>query len=674
MVFGRGSRDSRNWDSAGSRGLVLLREMGEARFILDREKAKEQVKILEDLGLNVSYSYKTNHEVGNVLQEDCSNVDFSIHAFEEIDMIKDKDKISFFTQAESVDELVDIMDRGIKHFVVDNEEDLSSVLEAARKMNSALQNSAGKEAGGSRWKPVEAAKDRTVGLKIDLSIRMKFLEHRVGSGKYFVYGMPARRVNELIHELADNKLIGKLGVHIHRKSQNTSEWEIIEEIEDSLDEVSLKRLNELNLGGGLPSKYRSSTTNVYPYIFDKLRKTVSWLRERGIKTIIEPGRFIAAPAVKLEVEIIQIQERNIIVNTTIYNCALDNILTGTKMLVEGEGEKVQGAGDWGDFLIKGNSPTRDDIFRYKVRLENPKVGDKIVFLNAGAYNYTTDFFGYKKLKTVEESDSLLIGINRMNALGLKGTDKAYEKVLEGFDYEFVDTDNMNIEVDEKIIHDKAEEVFDRQSDSRTVGRSDSRTVGRSDGRVIGSVVPFFVGGDHSNLYPIGNAFREKYGADSSALIVFDAHADCMHPMKEPTHEEVIAGLVREGWKPENILLIGVRKIEPEEKKFMDDNSILTFSGKEDLNEIYKKAVRLFEGKRVYISIDVDVIDPKELPAVNYSEPKGLSSEYFFELFGKLRKDLDVRCFDLVELVPEKDVDGKSVDFARKVVRTVVGSW
>ena len=54
------------------------------------------------------------------------------------------------------------------------------------------------------------------------------------------------------------------------------------------------------------------------------------------------------------------------------------------------------------YLIKGNSPTRDDIFRYKVNLEEKQVGDKIIFLNAGAYNYTTDFFGYKKLETVIE--------------------------------------------------------------------------------------------------------------------------------------------------------------------------------------------------------------------------------------------------------------------------------
>ena len=66
------------------------------------------------------------------------------------------------------------------------------------------------------------------------------------------------------------------------------------------------------------------------------------------------------------------------------------------MLVETEGDE----NDEGQYyLIKGNSPTRDDIFRYRVKLGNLKIGDTITFLNAGAYNYTTDFFGYKKLET-----------------------------------------------------------------------------------------------------------------------------------------------------------------------------------------------------------------------------------------------------------------------------------
>lgn len=338
--------------------------MTEAKFILSKRVLKEQVQKLENLNLKISYSYKTNREVGNVLQE-ISKVDFSIHAKEEVDMIRDKSKIWFFTQAESEKELGELLEKGLRRFVVDNEIDLERLLRVINEKK----------------------------LKISLSLRMKFQEHRVGSGKYFVYGMPSKKVNELILELKDNLFLDKLGVHIHRKSQNTSEWEIERELKDSLAEEVLKRINFVNFGGGLPTKYRSYTSKVLDYIFDKLGNARDFLSQYEIESWIEPGRFFASPCVKLEVEIIQIQGRTLVVNTTIYNCALDTILTGTKMLVEGELEEGV------PYLIKGNSPTRDDIFRYSVKLKSPEVGDKLVFLNAGAYSYTTDFFGFHKLKT-----------------------------------------------------------------------------------------------------------------------------------------------------------------------------------------------------------------------------------------------------------------------------------
>ena len=357
-----------------------------AKFILSKNVLRGQVDKLKDLGLKVSYSYKTNRVVGKVLQDMDLGVDFSIHAFEEIEDISKKEKIWFFTQAESCSGLERLLDIGIVNYVVDNEIDLDRLL-----------------------KVVDGR-----GAKINLSLRMKFQEHRIGTGKYFVYGMDSRKVNDLIRGLKDNTLVGKLGVHIHRKSQNTSEWEIKEELVDSLDEDVLERIDFVNLGGGLPSVYRSSSVDVFDYIFGKIKETVDWLNDCRIEVYIEPGRFLAAPCVKLKCEVIQIQGNNLVVDTTIYNCALDNILTGTKMMVEGEmgvavsnggegnqGSEVFSGSDGGrNYLIKGNSPTRDDIFRYRVRLKEIKVGDKIVFLNAGAYNYSTDFFGYKKLETV----------------------------------------------------------------------------------------------------------------------------------------------------------------------------------------------------------------------------------------------------------------------------------
>lgn len=343
--------------------------MSEPKFILSKSKLLDQVKRLKDLGFKISYSYKTNNVVGDILQDLDKEIYFSIHSKNESDKINNKSKIWFFCQAESIEEFEKILEKGIKNFVIDNEVDLERLLNIVAKEN----------------------------VKINLSLRMKFREHRIGSGKYFVYGMPVKKVSELIlRKLKNNKFIDNLGVHLHRKTQNTSEWNILEELKDSFSDDVLDKINFVNIGGGLPSIYRSSNEKVYSYIFSKLKEVREWLDEKNVEAFIEPGRFLAAPCVRLVTEIIQKYGGNLIVNTTIYNCALDTLLTGTRMLVEGELDQEEGK----FYLIKGNSPTRDDIFRYKVKLkESVGVGDEIVFLNAGAYNYSTDFFGYKKLRT-----------------------------------------------------------------------------------------------------------------------------------------------------------------------------------------------------------------------------------------------------------------------------------
>jgi len=348
----------------------------EAKFILSKNKVLEQYNRLKELGIKVSYSYKTNREVGNVLQDNAKDCYFSVHDIEEIDMIKNKDKIFFFVVALTEETIELIINKGIRNFVVDNEEDLNFLL--------------------------NYIKDNKI--IINLILRMKFQEHIISSGKYFLYGMESRKINDIISKIKDNKYIDKIGVHIHRKSQNASEWEIKQELIDSLTSESLERINLINLGGGIPIKYKTYQSGILDYILKKIIETSNWLAEYNIETFIEPGRFIAGPSVILNTEINLIVDNVIILNTSIYNCALDSMITNIRMEVGGElnekDDEKEGGENMGKYyMIKGNSPTRDDIFRYKVKLRNPKRGDKIVFLNAGAYNYTTDFCSFKKLKT-----------------------------------------------------------------------------------------------------------------------------------------------------------------------------------------------------------------------------------------------------------------------------------
>jgi len=332
------------------------------KFILSKSKVHEQYNQLKDLGI-ISYSWKTNPEVGKILEKETDSL-FSIHILEEIPDIKDKKRIWFFAQAWNKDEIKDLINEGINNFVIDNETDLKTII-----------NFISKE-------------------KVNLLLRMKFQEKRVQTGKYFVYGMNAKTVNNWISKLKDNKFIDKIGIHVHRKSQNTSEWNLKYELEDSLSKEVLERINLINIGGGFPIKYKNYTSKVLDYIFSQIKELKDWLGKKNIDLIVEPGRFIAGPAVQLETEVISAYDGKIIVNCSVYQGNADAIFQDAlKLIVKGELEEGN------EYTIKGKTPCSLDMFRYKVKLPEVKVGDKIIFLNAGAYNFSTNFCRLKELKT-----------------------------------------------------------------------------------------------------------------------------------------------------------------------------------------------------------------------------------------------------------------------------------
>ena len=221
---------------------------------------------------------------------------------------------------------------------------------------------------------------------------MKLREHTIHTGKHFVFGFSSSKINELLKELKNNKNINQLGIHFHRKTQNVSEWNLKEELEDSIKDFS--SIDLINIGGGIPAEYKNFRKEVKNHIFNKIRELKTFLNEKNIKMIIEPGRFIAAPSIKLECEVINVYDKNIIVNASVYNSAMDTFVAHIRLLVENEKE------DGYCYTIKGFTPDSLDIFRYKVYFDNElKVGDKITFINAGAYNYSSNYFNLDKIET-----------------------------------------------------------------------------------------------------------------------------------------------------------------------------------------------------------------------------------------------------------------------------------
>ena len=336
-----------------------------AKFVLSKSRVIEQYNKIKQITDIVSYSVKTNPVVAKVLEENTDSF-FTMHFISSLNHIKDKKRVWFFAQAWSNKELDTLFEKNVENFVVDNENDLRILLDYISKNNK----------------------------KINLLLRMRLKENTIRTGKHYVYGFYSHQVNELIPKLRKNNSIKKLVIHFHRKTQNISEWSLKYELSESIPEEIIKQIDIVNIGGGIPVGYRNYNENLEPIIFGKIKELKEWLHNYNIKIIAEPGRFIAGPSIKLETEIVNIYNNNIVINCSVFNSAMDTFVADIRLLVQGELKNGT------PYVIKGCTPDSMDIFRYRVYLDNPKIGDKIIFLNAGAYTYSTDFCNLNKLETV----------------------------------------------------------------------------------------------------------------------------------------------------------------------------------------------------------------------------------------------------------------------------------
>ena len=337
-----------------------------AKFIISKSKVIDQYKKLQNLADTISYSSKTNQDVTKILEKE-TNCFFSVHLTNELIHIKDKSRVIFLPQGWTKEHIRSLLNQGITNFIVDNEPDLN-IIESFLESNNHNK-------------------------KITIFLRAKIKERTLRTERYFVFGMSSEIVNKRIQSL-NNKFKDKInfGIHFHRKTQNMSEWNLQYELDEILDKSTLDIISTLNIGGGIPSEYANTNMDVLDSIFKKIQLLRKWLKDFNIKLMIEPGRFISAPAGKLITKIINIYDGNIIVDASIYNSDMDALIVPVKLKIKGELEKG------GAYVVKGVTPCSMDLFRYRVYLKNPKIGDKLIFLNAGAYNFSTDFCDLDKLK------------------------------------------------------------------------------------------------------------------------------------------------------------------------------------------------------------------------------------------------------------------------------------
>ncbi len=266
----------------------------------------------------------------------------------------------------------------------------------------------------------------------------------------------------------------------------------------------------------------------------------------------------------------------------------------------------------------------------------------------------------------------IVKVPGINGLGkTNGCEKAGNAILEAMkevysneqgkpidtkllDLEEIHLDNKNLELSNKLIYENALEIFEEKQ----------KTI--------------FIGGDHSISYSLGKAFLAhcKKTGKKPCLIVFDAHPDCMSSIdsKIPTHEEWLRSLIEAGFPKENILLVGVRNSDPSETEFLSRNKIRIISMNqllEDIEDTCDTIMEFSNGKELYLSLDIDIVDPAFAPATGYTEPGGLTSRQFLYLVQRLNKIKNLATVDMVEINPEKDTNRMTVKLGAKILSEFV---
>lgn len=177
-------------------------------------------------------------------------------------------------------------------------------------------------------------------------------------------------------------------------------------------------------------------------------------------------------------------------------------------------------------------------------------------------------------------------------------------------------------------------------------------------------IPFIVGGDHSLEYPNIAGLADVHGKGSFGVVHFDSHFDA--GKNRPhfiTHGQPVYRAVKEGHVlAKNFIQVGLRGPWPEAEGFewMRNNGMryhtMPSIEKHGWDETMKRALAEAreDGKKLYISFDVDVLDPAFVPGTGTPVPGGLTMREAIPIVRGLCAQEDMVGFDIVELAPQLD--------------------
>jgi arginase len=179
--------------------------------------------------------------------------------------------------------------------------------------------------------------------------------------------------------------------------------------------------------------------------------------------------------------------------------------------------------------------------------------------------------------------------------------------------------------------------------------------------------PLILGGDHSLTYPVLCAFRER----SAALTVLhlDAHADLYEEFDGDrySHASPFARVMEEKLAA-RLVQVGIRTLNPHQRSQAGKYGVEILGA-----DRWREALPLIARFKapVYVSLDLDVLEPMLAPGVSHPEPGGLTVRDVLELLGAL--PVAVAGADVVEYNPVNDIRDLTARVAAKFVKELAGT-
>jgi agmatinase len=186
-------------------------------------------------------------------------------------------------------------------------------------------------------------------------------------------------------------------------------------------------------------------------------------------------------------------------------------------------------------------------------------------------------------------------------------------------------------------------------------------------------VPVAIGGEHTITLGVLKGLGDK--AKDTAVVSFDAHLDVRKEYQGLTlSHTTFMRVINEDVKPAKIIEVGTRAVSKEELAYVEQSGIDFFTSQQIRKEGTTQTVQrlkeeLASYKRLYLTVDLDVLDPAFVPAVQNPESDGLETHTLLDVLCTLC-DKRVVGFDVVELAPVFD-QGISAVAAAKVIFEVL---